>query len=79
MSLTATDRSSLDHQTESEASRPLVLDGASASTLPLPVDASLTGATFAREGHDLVIDGAGDAMIVVRDYFAAAEPADLTT
>lgn len=58
----------------------MTLDVVTATDGAIAIDngAWVTGADFDRQGFDLVIEGDDGQGILVRDYFAQAEPADLS-
>jgi hypothetical protein len=65
--------------TETAASPIITLNAEAASRIEIPGDAFLLSATFERAGPDLVLTSDGGETVVVRDYFAAGEPAALVT
>ncbi len=62
------------------AKAPLVLQATEGGTLTVPGGGFLLGAEFTRAAGDLVLSGDGaEPGVVIRDFFAMAEPPRLAT
>ena len=64
---------------EGAGSNFVLLDASGAAELVVPGGAMLLDAEFARDGSDLTLTGPDGAQVLVRDYFAEAEPPVLMT
>ena len=70
---------SFDIQAEGSSVTTWVLDAASGATLIVPGGDLLLTATFIRHGSDLILKGDDGTTVVIRDFFAQAEPPVLMT
>ncbi len=76
----ATDDAPSLSRADHAAKAPLILQATEGGTLTVPGGNFLLGAEFGRAAGDLVLSGADhEAVVVVRDFFAMAEPPRLET